>query len=80
MKISVSEQKIACPRSQRLRGHAIFELAIEYLRENEKVRETACACSYGALVESYKKRKKGRKSRSLGLITECIHSSLSRYS
>ena len=58
MKISVSKQKIACPRSQRLRGHAIFELAIEYLRENEKVRETACACSYGALVESYKKRKK----------------------
>ena len=34
----------------------------EYLRENEKVRETVFACSYGAQVESFK-QKKGRKSR-----------------
>ena len=27
---------------------------MEYLRENEKVRETVFACSYGAQVESVK--------------------------
>ena len=31
--------------------------AIEYLRENEKVRETVFACSYGAQVESFKQKK-----------------------
>ena len=31
--------------------------AIEYLRENEKVRETVFVCSYGAQVESLKQKK-----------------------
>ena len=31
--------------------------AIKYLRENEKVRETVFACSYGAQVESFKQIK-----------------------
>ena len=35
---------------------------MEYLRENEKVRETVFACSYGAQVE-YFKQKNGQKSR-----------------
>ena len=35
-----------------------FIFAIEYLRENEKVRETVFACSYGAQVESFKQIKK----------------------
>ena len=35
----------------------------EYLRENEKVRETVFACSYGAQVESFKQKKNGQKSR-----------------
>ena len=35
----------------------------EYLRENEKVSETVCACSYGAQVESLKKEKNSQKPR-----------------
>ena len=30
---------------------------MEYLRENEKVRETVFACSYGAQVEYFKQKK-----------------------
>ena len=39
----------------------------EYLRENEKVRETVFACSYGAQVESFK-QKNGQKSRDTVLL------------
>ena len=46
MKMSVSNEKFA----------------IEYLRENGKVRETVFACSYRAQFESFK-QKNGRKSR-----------------
>ena len=33
-------------------------IAIEYLRENEKVCETVFACSYGAQIESFKQEKR----------------------
>ena len=39
--MSVSKEKCGCLRSQRLRRHTRFlNFAFEYLRENEKVRET----------------------------------------
>ena len=37
MKISVSLEKIACPRSRWLRGHPIFEIEYRYLREIENL-------------------------------------------
>ena len=40
----------------------ISNFASEYLRENQKVRETDFACTYEAQVESFK-QKNGRKSR-----------------
>ena len=40
----------------------LSNFALAYLRENEKVRDTVVACSYGAQVESFK-QKNGRKSR-----------------
>ena len=33
-------------------------IAIEYIRENKKVRETVFACSYGAQVGSFKQEKR----------------------
>ena len=37
-------------------GSLILKFAIEYLRGNEKVRETVFFCSYGAQVESFKQK------------------------
>ena len=36
-------------------------LVIEYLCENEKVRETVFVCSYGAQIESFKQKRKWSK-------------------
>ena len=35
----------------------LCDVAIEYLRENEKVRETVFVCSYGVHVESFQLKK-----------------------
>ena len=35
----------------------ISDLILEYLRENEKVRETVLACSYGAHLKSFEQNK-----------------------
>ena len=34
----------------------LSNFALAYLRENEKVRDTVVACSYGAQVESFKQK------------------------
>ena len=38
------------------RVRIVVDFIIKYLRENEKVRETIFACSYGAQVESFKQK------------------------
>ena len=49
-------------------GRQISNFAINYLRKNEKVRETVFACSYGAQVQSFKQNN-GRKSRDIVPLT-----------
>ena len=56
--MSISKEKFACLLSQRLRGHAIFELYDWISRQKKKnVCGTVFACSYGVQVESFKQKK-----------------------
>ena len=65
MKISVSLEKIACPRSRWLRGHPIFEIEYRYLREIENLAKPFLPIHMGpSQVEFFKpEQKNGRKSR-----------------
>ena len=53
----VEKAKIVCLRSRWLRGNAISVFVIEYICENEKVRETYLTCSYVALIEYFAQKK-----------------------
>ena len=55
MKTFVSKEKFSWRHSQTLRSNIFIE--------NEKVCETVLACSLGAQIESFKKKKIGQKSR-----------------
>ena len=46
--MSISKEKIACPPSVDYADTRFSNFAIEYLRENEKVRETVFDYSYWA--------------------------------
>ena len=52
--------KFACTGSKQLRGQPDTQFSnfvTEYLRENEKVCATVFACSYGAHVKSFRRKK-----------------------
>ena len=63
MKTPLPKEIFACPRSQGLRGHSLFELFDRISSRKWKVRETVFACSCGTHVESFKQKNNGRKSR-----------------
>ena len=54
MKTAVSEEKVACPCSQRLRGYAIFELCDQISSQKRKSSRNRLCRSYGAQTESFK--------------------------
>ena len=57
MKISLSKEKAGVRVVVDYADTKFSNVAIDYLRENEKFRETVFACSYGAQVEYFKPKK-----------------------
>ena len=54
MKTSISKEKFACQPV--VVDMQFLNFANEYLRENEKFRETVFACLYGAQVEFFEEK------------------------